>query len=166
MSRPLESIRIAMATPADVPEILAMIRQLAEYERLASAVTATESQLRATLFGKEPPAEVLLAFLQRECVGFALFFRTYSTFLASPGLWLEDLFVKPQARGQGVGSALLARVAAIAAARGCARLEWSVLRWNKPALAFYAARGAVPMEDWITCRLAGEPLERLAGKIG
>lgn len=164
MSSPSERIRIERGTPEDIPEILAMIRQLAEYERLAHTVTATEAQLRSTLFGEQPHAEVLLAYLQRECVGFALFFRTYSTFLAKPGLWVEDLFVKPQARGQGVGVALLARVARIAAARGCARLEWSVLRWNKPSIEFYTALGAVPMEEWITYRLTGEPLERLANK--
>ena len=155
-------IQITEATARDVAVILDLIQQLAEYERLADRVTATEEQLRKTLFGARPAAEVLLAAVDGETVGFAVFFATYSTFLAKPGLYLEDLFVKPHARGQGIGTALVARLAQLAAERDCGRVEWSVLNWNEPSIRFYESLGAVPMSDWTTFRLAGEALAKLA----
>lgn len=158
----MPDIRIAPATEADVPAILEMIRGLAEYEKLSHIVCATEEQLRRTLFGEPPAAEVLLADWNGERVGFALFFPNYSTFLAQPGLYLEDLYVKPHARGKGAGLALLVELARIAVARGCGRVEWAVLDWNGPAIRFYKKLGAVAMDDWTTYRLASEPLKRLA----
>jgi GNAT superfamily N-acetyltransferase len=156
------SPRIEAATVGDVPVILGLIRGLAEYERLSHIVTATEEALRRTLFGKRPAAEVLIAFDGSEAVGFALFFPNYSTFLAKPGLYLEDLFVKPHARGRGFGLALLRRLAAIAHERGYGRMEWSVLDWNKPAIRFYKKLGAIPMHDWTLFRLTEEAIARLA----
>jgi GNAT superfamily N-acetyltransferase len=153
---------IRPATEQDVPIILDLIKQLAEYERLADRVVATEQRLRDTLFGERPAAEVLLASLEGETVGFAVFFTNYSTFLAKPGLYLEDLFVKPHARGKGIGKALLARLAKIAVERDCGRVDWSVLNWNEPSLRFYEALGAVPLSDWTTHRLTGEALVKLA----
>ena len=153
--------RICSATRADVPLILGMIRGLAEYEKLTEHCTATEEQLRATLFGPHPAAEVLLAHLGEECQGFALFFPNYSTFLAKPGIYLEDLFVNPQARGKGLGLALLQRIAQLAVERGCGRVEWSVLNWNAPSIGFYKKLGAVPMEEWSIFRLTGDALENL-----
>ena len=155
-------IHIAEATEQDVPVILDLIRQLAEYERLADKVTATEDELRRTLFGAHPAAEVLLAAVEGETVGYALFFTTYSTFLAKPGLYLEDLFVKSHARGQGIGTALLARLAELAIERGCGRLEWTVLNWNETSIHFYDSLGAAPMRDWTLYRLTGESLAKLA----
>ncbi len=127
-----------------------MIRELAEYEKLAHVVVATEERLRETLFGKQPAAEVLLAYWDQECVGFALFFPNYSTFLAKPGIYLEDLYVKPHARGHGVGFALLAHLGKIATERGCGRIEWEVLNWNEPSIQFYKKLGA-------TCRWMSGP---------
>jgi GNAT superfamily N-acetyltransferase len=154
-------IQITEATERDVAVILDLIRQLAEYERLADRVTATEDQLRKTLFGARPAAEVLLAAVDGETVGYALFFGSYSTFLAKPGLYLEDLFVRPHARGRGVGTALLARVAQVALERDCGRVEWAVLDWNKPSIRFYESLGAVPMGDWTAFRLTGDALAKL-----
>jgi len=154
-------IQITEATEGDVAVILDLIRQLAEYERLSDRVTATEDQLRKTLFGSRPAAEALLAATGGETVGFALFFSNYSTFLAKPGLYLEDLFVKPHARGQGVGKALLARLAQLAAERNCGRLDWSVLDWNEPSIRFYEALGAVPLKEWTAFRLTGDALAKL-----
>jgi GNAT superfamily N-acetyltransferase len=139
-----------------------LIRGLAEYEKLSHLVAATEEQLRVTLFGARPAAEVLLAKRDAECAGFALFFPNYSTFLAQPGLYLEDLYVKPHLRGQGIGAALLAELARLAIARGCGRVEWAVLDWNAPSIEFYKKLGAVPMDEWTTFRLTGEALARLA----
>jgi GNAT superfamily N-acetyltransferase len=139
-----------------------MIRALAEYEKLAHRVTATEEQLRETLFGIKPAAEVLLANGEEECAGFAVFYSTYSTFLAQRGLYLEDLYVKPHWRGNGFGLALLRRLASIAAERGCGMVEWGVLDWNQPSIEFYKKLGALPMDEWTKYRLTGEPLERLA----
>ena len=153
---------IRPATEQDVPVILDLIKQLADYERLADRVVATEQRLRDTLFGERPAAEVLLASIEGETVGYALFFTTYSTFLAKPGLYLEDLFVKPHARGKGIGKALLARLAKIAVERDCGRVDWSVLNWNEPSLRFYEALGAVRLSDWTTHRLTGEALLKLA----
>jgi GNAT superfamily N-acetyltransferase len=154
-------IRITEATAADVPLILKLIRGLADYEKLSDQVTATEEKLRATLFGLRAGADVLLAYVADECVGFALFFPNYSTFLAKPGIYLEDLYVKPEWRGKGIGKALLLRVANIARERGCGRLEWEVLDWNEPSIGFYKSLGAVPMDEWTKYRITGEALERL-----
>jgi len=154
-------IQITEAAEWDVAVILDLIRQLAEYERLADRVTATEDQLRRTLFSARPAAEVLLAAVDGETVGFAVFFSTYSTFLAKPGLYLEDLFVKPHARGQGIGTALLARLAQLAVERDCGRVEWTVLNWNEPSIRFYESLGAVPLNDWTAFRLTGDALTKL-----
>jgi GNAT superfamily N-acetyltransferase len=155
-------MRIVSATPAEAPVILDMIKGLADYERLSHVVVATEQQIRDTLFGPRPAAEVLLAESNDEWVGFALFFPTYSTFLAQPGLYLEDLYVKPHARGKGFGTALLAELAKIAVARGYGRVEWAVLDWNEPSIGFYKKLGAVPMDEWTTFRLSGSSLQKLA----
>jgi GNAT superfamily N-acetyltransferase len=156
------SITIRHATVDDVPLILSFIRGLADYEKLLDAVKATEEMLRDTLFGPRPAAEVLIAEDHGKPVGFALFFENFSTFLAQRGIYLEDLFVIPEARGSGVGRLLLQRLAALALERGCGRLEWAVLDWNAPAMAFYKRMGAVPMEDWTVNRLTGPALERMA----
>jgi GNAT superfamily N-acetyltransferase len=160
----MSDIRIARATEADVPVILEMIRGLADYEKLSHVVTATEEQLRATLFGERPGAEVLLASWSGEWIGFALFFPNYSTFLAQPGIYLEDLYVKPHARGRGAGLALFVELARIAVARGCGRVEWAVLNWNKPSIQFYKKLGAVALDEWTTYRLTSEPLKKLAAR--
>ncbi len=154
--------RIAAATESDVPVILEMIRALAEYEKLSHAVIADEHRIRQTLFGPKPAAEALLAYDGDACAGFAVFFSNYSTFLAQPGIYLEDLFVKAEFRGRGIGFALLKRLAEIANERGCGRLEWAVLNWNQPAIDFYQKLGATPLAEWTTYRLTGEPLERLS----
>jgi GNAT superfamily N-acetyltransferase len=156
-------IRPACAT--DVPLILRFIRDLAAYEKLTHEVVATEEKLQRTLFpsdGSAPAAHCLLAFADGEPAGFALYFFNYSTFLAQPGLYLEDLFVKPELRGHGCGKALLLHLAKLANARGCGRMEWSVLDWNQPAIDFYRSLGAVPMDEWTVFRLAGDALRRHA----
>ena len=158
----MPDIRIQPATEREVPVILEMIRGLAEYEKLADRCVATEEQLRATLFGPRPFAEVLLAMDGGECVGFALFFPNYSTFLAKPGLYLEDLFVKPHARGRGAGLALMKALAKLARERDYGRMEWSVLDWNEPSIVFYKKLGAAPLEEWTTFRVSGEALVQLA----
>lgn len=155
------SIRIVPAQKADSATILEMIRGLAQYERLADQVVATQEAVERTLFGDHPAAEVLLAYVDEVCAGFALFFSTYSTFLAQPGIYLEDLFVKQEFRGQGIGFALLRELARLAAARKCGRVEWSVLNWNEPSIAFYKKLGAVPMEEWTMYRLTGDALWNL-----
>jgi GNAT superfamily N-acetyltransferase len=160
----MSTIRISPATERDVAVVLEMIRGLAGYEKLAHVVTATEERVRATLFGQNPAAEVLLAYVDGGCAGFAVFYRTYSTFLAEPGIYLEDLYVKPDARGQGVGSALLGRIAGIAMERGWSRVEWEVLDWNEPSIRFYRRLGAVPMDAWTKYRLTGEAFRKLAGQ--
>lgn len=160
----MSEIHIVPAAETDVPIILDMIRALAEYEKLAHIVVATEDQLRRTLFGPHPAAEVLLAYLNGEPVGFALFFPNYSTFLAQAGIYLEDLYVKPHARGKGAGLALLKELARIALERGCGRVEWAVLDWNEPSIQFYKKLGAVPMDDWTIFRLTSEPLMKLAAR--
>lgn len=153
---------VRAAGPEDVPTIAALIRALAEYERLAHEVVLDEGQLRAHLFGPRPYAEVILAEDEGDVVGFALFFHNFSTFLGKPGIYLEDLFVRPEHRGAGHGKALLAHVARLAVERGCGRLEWSVLDWNEPSIGFYRSLGAIAMDDWTTYRLTGESLMRLA----
>jgi GNAT superfamily N-acetyltransferase len=155
------SVSIAEPRREDVPLILRFIRELADYERLSHEVVATEDMLAATLFGEKPGAEVLIAHLDHEPAGFALFFPNYSTFLARPGIYLEDLYVPPSLRGRGVGLALLTAVARRAVERGCGRLEWSVLDWNEPALGFYRKLGAQPMADWTVQRLTGDALHAL-----
>jgi len=155
-------MHIRAATADDVPLILRFIRGLAEYERLADQVVATEDGLRETLFGARPYAEVVIAEDGGEPAGFALFFHNYSTFLGRPGIYLEDLYVLPELRGRGVGRALLAHLARLAVERGCGRLEWWVLDWNEDAIRFYRALGAEPMDDWTVFRVAGDALERLA----
>jgi len=155
-------VSVRSATRSDVPLILAFIRELAAYERLENDVVATEASLAATLFGPHPSAEVLIAEMDGAPAGFALFFPNYSTFLGRPGLFLEDLFVRPATRGRGVGRALLAHLARIAGERGCGRLEWAVLDWNESAIGFYRKLGATPMDDWTVYRLTGEALEKLA----
>ncbi|MEQ1507214.1 MAG: GNAT family N-acetyltransferase [Myxococcota bacterium] len=152
------------ATAADVPAILTFIRALAVYERLDHEVVATEDGLRSSLFGPAPGAEVVFAEQDGVPIGFALFFHNYSTFLGQRGLWLEDLFVDPDRRGAGVGRGLLAFLASVALDRGCGRLEWAVLDWNAPAIAFYGSLGATPMSDWTTHRLTGDALRTLAGR--
>ena len=151
------------ATSADVPLILECIRRLAEYERLAHECIASETQLRDTLFGRTPSAEVVLAFAGREPAGFALWFESYSTFLAKPGLYLEDLFVYPQHRGRGLGRQLLQHLARVAVERDYGRVEWSVLDWNVDAIGFYRSIGAELLDDWRRCRLTGDAIPALAG---
>jgi GNAT superfamily N-acetyltransferase len=158
------SLRIAPAVENDVPIILGFIRKLAEYEKLSHLVVATEENIREHVFGTNPVAEVLLAFWDGEPVGFALYFRNFSTFLGQTGIYLEDLFVDPARRGKGIGKALLARLAKIALERGYGRLEWAVLDWNKPSIDFYRSLGAVALDEWTGYRLTGEALDRLAGK--
>jgi GNAT superfamily N-acetyltransferase len=155
---------IRFAVAKDCPAILQFIRDLAEYERLSHEVVADEAQLRSTLFGVKPAAEVLLAELAGAPVGFALFFQSYSTFLAKPGLYLEDLFVRPASRGLGIGRALMSALARIAVQRHYGRFEWSVLDWNEPALKFYASLGAKPQSEWTVQRLTGDPLHALADR--
>ena len=151
------------ATPADVPLILDFIRRLADYEKLSAEVTATEEQLRTTLFSTPPVAHCVLAFSPEGTpAGFAIYFFNYSTFLARPGLYLEDLFVKPEFRGRGFGKALLLHLAQLANARGCGRMEWSVLDWNQPAIEFYESLGARRMKEWQICRLTGAALAQYA----
>ena len=167
------TFRIESARERDVPLILQLIKGLADYEKLAHEVIATEESLRETLFGPNPAAEVVLAYvasgpstgsgrISDEAVGFALFFHNYSTFLGKRGLYLEDLFVVPEWRGRGAGRALLTHLAKIAAERSCGRFEWAVLDWNEPAINFYKGLGAQPMHEWTVFRVAGEALPALA----
>jgi GNAT superfamily N-acetyltransferase len=154
---------IRPAVPADIPLILQLIRDLATYERAPNDVTATEEQLRQVLFGEKPAAEVLLAREGETAVGFAVFFHNFSTWLGKPGLYLEDLFVRPEMRGRGYGRALLAELARMARDRNCGRMEWAVLNWNEPAIQFYQKLGAKPMREWTVFRLTPEEIEKLAG---
>ena len=153
---------IRKATPADLGDILQLIRDLAAYEREPDAVQATVESLYGTLFGPTPTAEAVVAEVDDEVVGVALYFTNYSTWSGRDGLYLEDLYVKPEARGLGLGKALLQRIARIAVARGCARVEWSVLDWNEPAQAFYRSLGAQAMDEWTVHRLDGDALAALA----
>jgi GNAT superfamily N-acetyltransferase len=161
MKTPNEFV-IRQAHVEDVPVILQLIRDLATYERAPNEVTATEQQLVDVLFGERPAAEVLLAFEEQSPVGFAVFFYNFSTWLGRPGLYLEDLFVKPEKRGKGYGRALLIELAKIARERDCGRMEWAVLDWNEPAIKFYRALGAKPMHEWTVFRLTGDGIARLA----
>ena len=154
--------RIREASAGDVPLILSLIRELAEYERLSHEVVATEDALREGLFGEHRYAEILIAEHDGTPAGFALFFHNFSTFLGKPGLYLEDLYVRPAFRGAGIGKRLLVHLARLAKGRGCGRLEWWVLDWNEPSIGFYKGLGAVPMDDWTVYRIAGTALEDLA----
>src|SRR5438270_3681192 len=158
-----ENFAIRPATVADVSVILELIRNLATYERAPNEVTATEQGLTEVLFGEKPAAEVLLAFENETAVGFAVFFHNFSTWLGRPGLYLEDLFVRPEDRGKGYGRALLIDLAKIARERGCGRMEWAVLDWNEPAIKFYRKLGAKPMDEWTVFRLTRDGISKLAG---
>jgi GNAT superfamily N-acetyltransferase len=158
------SITIVPATKRDLPLVHAFIRELAEYERLLHVVDATEEALGRTLFGPNPAAEIVIAYDDDEPAGFALFFQSYSTFLAKPGLYLEDLFVRPAARNKGIGRKLLEHLAALAVTRGYGRLEWRVLDWNETAIRFYRSIGAEPLADWTVFRVTGKALEALGGR--
>jgi GNAT superfamily N-acetyltransferase len=165
----MPEIQIRRATPLDVPIILTFIRELAEYEKLADHVVATDDDMYVALFGERPVIEALIATNGDEPVGYALFFPTFSTFLGKPGMYLEDVYVRPAARGLGIGRKLLEHLARITVQRGWGRLEWSVLDWNEPSIAFYKKLGATPMDEWTVFRLAGEDLKTLASadsKIG
>ena len=164
MSGAARTITIRSATASDLPQVLAFIRELAVYEHLEDQVVATEADLAAALFRARPYAEVVLGCLDGAPVGFALFFHNFSTFLGKPGIYLEDLFVRPEARGLGVGKRLLAWLAHTTLERGCARLDWAVLDWNKPSIGFYLSLGAVAQDEWTTFRLTGAALERLADR--
>ncbi len=159
-----EAITIRPATEHDVPLIKGFIRDLAVYERLEHEMVATDEDLRKTLFGERRYAEVVFACVDGEPVGFALFFHNYSTFLGKPGIYLEDLFVRPEARGRGIGKRLLAWLAQATVERDCGRLEWSVLDWNEPSIAFYRNLGAVLKDEWQIFRLTGDALQSLAGE--
>lgn len=157
-----DNLIIKPATESDVPVIYEFIKGLADYERMADEVRATEESVRTNLFGARPYAEVLLARLDGRPVGFALFFHNFSTFVGKPGLYLEDLFVLPEYRGRGIGKALLVSLAKLAVERNCGRFEWNVLDWNAPAIEFYKSLGAVGMDAWRLYRLSGEALTNLA----
>jgi GNAT superfamily N-acetyltransferase len=157
-------VRIRFATVEDTPLIVTLIRGLADYERLAHEAVVTEADVRETLFGEPPAAEVLIAEVGADAAGFALFFHNYSTFLGRRGLYLEDLFVFPSHRGRGIGRALMARLAQLAIERECGRFEWWVLDWNDPAIEFYKSLGARAMDEWTVYRLTGEPLRHLAAE--
>jgi GNAT superfamily N-acetyltransferase len=158
----MEKFTIRPATVADVSIILELIRALAEYERAPNDVVATEQILQETLFGKKPAAEVLLLFENEIAAGFALFFHNFSTWIGRPGLYLEDLFVRPEHRGKGYGRALLIELAKIARERNCGRMEWAVLDWNEPAIQFYHKLGAKPMDEWTVFRLTRDEIAKLA----
>jgi GNAT superfamily N-acetyltransferase len=162
----VETVRIVPAHENDVPVIVELIKGLAEYERLSGEVVATDADIHEALFGPRPSAEVVLAVADDRAVGFALFFHNFSTFRGRPGLYLEDLFVVPEWRSRGVGRQLLLHLARMAVNRNCARMEWSVLHWNDPAIRFYQRLGATVMEEWRICRLTGDALTRLAATEG
>jgi GNAT superfamily N-acetyltransferase len=162
-TRPIIAIRTAIATDAGL--ILAFIRELAEYEKLSHEVVVDEAGLAGQLFGERPRAEVLIADVDGTPAGFALFFHNFSTFVGKPGLYLEDLFVRPAFRGHGLGKRLMLRLAQIAVERDCGRFEWSVLDWNTPAIDFYRRLGAVGLDDWTAQRVSGEALRALAGQL-
>ncbi len=155
-------VKIVPATERDLPLVLDFIRKLAEYEKLSHQVVATIELLREGLFGECRVAEVVLAYLGEEPVGFALYFHNFSTFVGRAGIYLEDLFVEPHHRGKGIGKALLAHVANLAVQRKCGRFEWAVLDWNTPSIEFYKSLGAVPLDDWTLFRLTGDALQRVA----
>lgn len=164
--RTIVDVRIVSACESDTPLIRELLRGLAEYQKMPDAVTATDADLRAMLFGDRPAAEVLLAYCGSQCAGLAIFFPTFCSMLARPGIYLDDLFVKEEWRGKGVGRALLSHLASVAADRNCGRLEWVVLDWNKPAINFYEGLGATLMREWTKCRLTDTTIRRLAHKAG
>ncbi len=157
----MSKIKIRPSTEADIPLIHSLIKEIAEYEKLSNEVVATEEKVRQTLFGEKSYAEVIIAEYENEPVGQALFFHNYSTFLAQPGIYLEDLFVRPNFRGKGIGKELLKSLVKIAKQRNCGRVEWVVLNWNEPAINFYKSLGAVPMNEWTTYRLTSDKFENL-----
>jgi GNAT superfamily N-acetyltransferase len=161
--RPPEAFRIDLATEDDIAVLLSLITALADYEKLRDQVVTTEARIRASLFGPAPAAEAVIARVGSEAVGLAVWFHNYSTFLGRRGLYLEDVFVRPEWRGRGIGRALLEYLARVAVDRGCGRMEWSVLDWNEPAIGFYRSIGAEPMDQWTVFRLTGNALLRLAG---
>lgn len=158
----MNNFEINQATIDDVPLILSFIKELAEYEKLGHEVIATESILNETLFGNQPHAEVVIGYLDKKPVSFALFFHNFSTFLGRPGIYLEDLFVRPKARGQGIGQKMLAYLAQLTKKRNCGRLEWWVLDWNETAIGFYKRIGAKPMDEWTVYRVTDNALDDLA----
>lgn len=158
----LDELKLRSATPADVPVIFELIKALAEYEKLSHAVTGSVDSLKDDLFGDRPYAEAIIAEFAGQPVGFSLFFHNYSTFLTQPGIYIEDLFVLPEYRGQGIGKQLVSYVAQLAVSRNCGRLEWSVLDWNKPAIGFYQRIGASILDEWRICRVTGNSLKSLA----
>ena len=158
----VSKLKIRPATQKDAPIVLSLIKELAGYENLTHEVKATEEDICQTLFGDHPVAEVIIGEYQENAVSYALFFYNYSTFLCKPGIYLEDLYVKPEYRSKGFGRALMAYIARLARERNCARFEWAVLNWNTPAINVYEKLNAVPMTDWTVYRLSGEALERLA----
>lgn len=162
----LDKFTIRDATEADVGLILSFIKELAEYEKLLHEVVATEETLRESLFGSRQVAEVIIGEWAERPVAFALFFHNFSTFLGRPGIYLEDLYVKPEMRGKGIGKIMLAYLARLAEERNCGRLEWWVLDWNEPAIKFYRAIGAEPMDEWTVQRVAGKALKKLAAEFG
>jgi len=157
----MNKIRIRLATETDVPLIFSFIKEIAEYEKLSNEVVANKEKVKETLFGKKSYAEVIIAEYENVPVGQALFFHNYSTFLSQPGIYLEDLFVRPKYRGKGIGKELLKSLVKIAKERNCGRVEWVVLNWNKPAIDFYENLGAVPMDEWTTYRLSSEKFDNL-----
>ncbi len=163
-STTVPGLRIREAVKQDTAVILALITELAEYENLAHEVTATQGQLGEALFGARPFAEVMIAEYEGESVGFALYFHNFSTFLGRPGIYLEDLYVRPDCRGKGIGRALLVTLAEIAKKRNCGRLEWIVLDSNQPALEFYSRLNAMPLDEWTVFRLSGTALDELAAE--
>jgi GNAT superfamily N-acetyltransferase len=160
----MPELEIRTATEGDVPLILSLIKELAEYERLSHEMSATEETLRDSLFGERAAAEVLIGECEGQPAAFALFFHNFSTFLGRPGIYLEDLYVRPEFQGRGLGRAMLVHLARLAKKRGCGRLEWWVLDWNEPAIRFYKTLGAVPMDDWTVYRVAGKALDELAAR--
>jgi GNAT superfamily N-acetyltransferase len=158
----MSNINIKSATIEDVPLILTFIKELAEFEKLLHEVTATEDILRETLFGSAPKAEVIISYFENSPVGFALFFHNFSTFLGKPGIYLEDLYVKPEVRGKGIGKKLLQHLAKLTLERDCGRLEWWVLDWNQQAIDFYRSIGAIAMDEWTVQRMTGDTLKKLA----
>jgi GNAT superfamily N-acetyltransferase len=159
-----QQLEIRPATAEDIPTILALIKELADYESLSHEVSASDADLHQWLFGDRPVAEVVIGEYQGNPVSFALFFYNFSTFLGKPGIYLEDLYVKPAYRHKGFGRALMAYIARLAKARHCGRFEWAVLDWNQPAIELYEKLGAVPLKEWTVYRLSGEALDRLAGE--
>jgi GNAT superfamily N-acetyltransferase len=161
----MTDIQIQAATEADAPLMLSLIKALAEYERLAHEVVATETMVRESFFGASPHASAVIARIDGDAVGIMIWFPTYSTFLSRPGIYLEDLFVLPAWRGKGIGTALLRHLARIAVDRGCGRIEWSVLDWNETAIRFYRSIGARPMDEWTVYRMTGDAIKQLAREL-